>query len=314
MISKHIKIAAFLLFFLIPLLCFGLYQNSKNFYTMSRGNYFFQNTHNQANLETIILDFGENRTVTITRREGLWRIKEADDYFASSLMVNLLFKFITDTVIYRADMVSNDQFLQYLKDGVKVTSIDNQGNILDSAVITPRKESGYLYASLKDSPYLYQLTGDFKLSPILLDWVQMPILSIDYEAIKHIDTDNFQIYRRFSGDELKSTATKEAVLHIRRLTNNLYLLYAQEIKHISSLNNADFKRIKHYDITLLNGMIYGIDIYKKQDDYWLNIRLDNALISTEEASLILKERQILYDGWFFKIDRNKGQIISDFIL
>lgn len=314
MISKHIKIAVVLLCFLVPLFCFGLYQNSKNFYTMSRGNYFFQNTRKQANLETIILDFGNNHTVTIMRREGLWRIKEADDYFAASLMVNILFKFITDTVIYRADAADNNQFSQYLKDGIKVTCIDNKGNILDSAVISPKKESGYLYASLKDSPYLYQLNGDFKISPILLDWVQMPILSIDYEEIKHIDTDNFQIYRRFAGDELKSSATKEAVPHIRRLTNNLYLLNAQEIKHVSNLGNADFIKIKHYDVTLLNGMIYSIDIYKKQDDYWLNIKLDNAIISTEEAALILKERRILYDGWFFKIDRNKGQIISDFIL
>lgn len=314
MIFKHLKIAVILLCLLLPLFGFGLYQNNKNFYTMARGNYFFENTRQKANLNTIILDFGDNIKITITQREGLWRVKEADDYFAANILVNELFKFITDTVIYRADILDKTQVSEYLKNNVKITSMDNKGNILDYAIVSPQIKTGKIYAQLNNLPYIYQLNGDFKLSPILMDWVQMPFISINYDEIKRIDTDNFSVYRRFFGDELVSVASNETIPHLRRLTNNLHLLNAQKIKHISNLNKTDFKKHKHYDITLLNGIIYGIDIYKFNDEYWLNIKLDSTAVATEEARIFLQERHILYDGWFFKIDKNKGQTISNFIL
>lgn len=312
---KHLKIAAIFLGLSLLLLSFGLYQDGKNFYTMSRGNYFFQNTRLKASLETIILDFGNGYKITITQREGLWRIKEADDYFASSILLNELFKFLTNTVIYRSDMVDHNQFVEYLKNGVHFISMDNNGRTLDEAVIAPQARSGLIYASLNNLPYLYQLNSEFKLSPILMDWVQMPIISIDYDSLERIDTDTFNVYRQFAGDEFKSVSSGEpAPQHLHRLTNNLHLLTAQEIKHITNFDMTDFQKLKHYDFTLLNGLIYGIDIYQKNEDYWMTVKLDKTSIAPQETHKILQDRQILYDGWFFKIDRNQGQIISDFIL
>lgn len=315
MMTKHLKIAALLLFLLLPLLCFGLYQNSKTFYTMARGNYFFQNTRLKANLETIILDFGNDYKITITRREGLWRIKEADDYFASGTLLNELFKFITNTVIYRADTADDDLLTDSLKNSFHFTSFNSEGAILDDAIIAPQKKNGLMYAKFNNLPYLYQLNSEFKLSPVTMDWIQMPIVSIDYNAIKRIDTDAFNVYRQFASGELMMVSSKEpAPLHLRRLTNNLHNLTAQKIQHAANFDISSLKKVRHYDITLVNGLMYGLSFYKEGGDYWMTIKLDKAAISTTEAEQILKERRILYDGWFFKIDKNKGQIISDFIL
>lgn len=315
MIFRHLKIAALFLCLLVPLLGFGIYQNHKNFYTMARGNYFFQNTRAKSNLETIILDFGNDYKITVTRREGLWRIKEADDYFASSVLLNELFKFITNTVIYRADNTDNIELNDYIKNSIHFTSMDNNGKVLDDAVISPQGKNGLIFATLNNLPYLYQLNGEFKLSPVVMDWVQMPIVSIVYDDIRQIDADTFSVYRQFAGDGLKFSTSKAPVPpHIRRLTNNLHLLTAKEIRHTSNLDTSDFQKLKHYDFTLLNGLIYKIDIYKQGNDYWVYIKPDKTAVATEEANQILTERRILYDGWFFQIDKNKGQIITDFIL
>ncbi len=313
--QKHIKIAIILLCLIFPLLCFSLYQNGKNFYAMSRGNYFFQNTRNNTHLASIALEFNNGSQITLVLREGLWKVKEADDYFVSYSQISELMDFITSSVIYRADPIQKMDIPEFMNGGIKIFCKDDHGELLDFAVVAPKSEANrYHYALLNDLPYLYQIRGDFVPSNILMDWVKLPLLDIEENSIQRIDTNNFQVYRRFFGDELKLSETDEPSYYISQLTDNFQKLYAEEIKHITNFNLNDVQKVKHYDIALLNGLTYEIDVYSDETNYWLNIRLNKALIADDFASKTLEESRILYEGWFFKIDSNKGHIISNFVI
>ncbi len=311
----HIKVAFFIACLTLPLLGFGLYQNAKTFYTMSRGNYFFAHSRNNLQLKTIVIDFGNDNKITIEENNGLWRVKEADDYFASFAQTGSLLKFISDTVVYRADKLNENDIKEHLEKTIKIICKDTKGNVLESAAFAPKKDNNrYQYALLNDNSFLYQLKGNFAPSSVLMDWVQMPLLNIYEDSIKRIETNTFAVYRHFSDERLKSVENNELALYIGQLINNFRYLNAEDIKHITHFNPALFKKVKRYDITLFNGMIYDLEVYNKDNEYWLRIRLNHELTAPLATKRQIKERQILYDGWFFKINKDKGYVISSFSL
>ncbi len=313
--KSHFKAALFLACFTLLFLGIGFFSKGKTIYSMSRGNYFFENSRNNLKLHTVIVKFENGKNITLEQQNGIWRIKEADDYFASPFEANALLKFISDTVIFRADKLNKTDKQQHLENTIKITCLDSDGNILDIAEIAPKKDTNrYHYALLNNNAYLYQLKGNFMPSPVLMDWVQMPFLQIQEDSIKRIKTDNFEVYRRFSDEALKSAEDNEPVMHIGQLLNNIKLLNAEEIKHITHFSPSEFQKIRHYKITLFNGLIYGVDLYKNTNDYWVNIHLNQELTASSEIVRLMKEQQMLYDGWYFKINNGKGHIIANFSL
>ena len=80
---KQIKYAGFILFAVLILLAIGIYKNAEFAMIMSRGNYFFDATRDNIDIKTITLTSPDNNNVTLIKRNNLWYIKEADDYFAA---------------------------------------------------------------------------------------------------------------------------------------------------------------------------------------------------------------------------------------
>ena len=167
---------------------------------------------------------------------------------------------------------------------------------------------------LNQNDFLYQLNGDFNLSSLIMDWVQMPLLSLSNNQIKRIETDNFKVFRRYQNDELKTVQTHQVVPQISNLTQNLWYLTAEDIRHAVHFIKQDFPHNKKYEITTFNGVIYIIDIFYNDHEFWFNIQLDQEKITSQSAKALLLENKILYDGWFFKINEQTANSIVNFTL
>lgn len=312
---KHIKIAILLLCLALPFSIVGLHKNNQQTLTLSRGNYFFEKTRNAADVKSIVLNFNDQGRVSLIKKDGLWRIKEADDYYASLTKTNALLKLIYNTFIHRIDALNANDNKKFSSEAIQITSYDETGNVLDSAVIAAKDMNNkYHYAKLNQNDFLYQLDGDFALSPVLADWLQMPILQIAYNQIKRITTDNFDVYRRFKDEELKDVQSGREVPQMHRFANYLWYLDANEVRHATHFKKQDFKLIKSIELTDLNGVIYRINLFYNNRDYWLNIKLDRERLITDDALFIINENKMLYEGWFFKINPEIGESISLFSL
>lgn len=313
--TKHIKTAIVLIFVTSVLMICGIMQNSYYSKIVSRGNYFFEKTRQSLSIRTIVLRFANNKQITIEQKNHIWHIKEADDYYADFQKINSLIRLIRNITIYRADNLKQPLSADMLKDAFLIQSLDTEGNIVDSAQILPKKDKNkYHYALLNNKPLLYQLSGDIALSSLVLDWVKMPILSIAHDQIKRIKTDDFSVYRRFSAEELMREGQQYSVPQIKTLTHNFWDLSAIDIKHALHFDRTQYALAKSFEITMLDGMIYNIDVFTKDDEYWLNIRLDKEKIVEPDVLVQLKENNILYEGWFFKINSSTGLAIVNFVL
>lgn len=313
--QKHIKIAAVILCLCFGLVVLGAVLTSRQVYNLARGNYFFSASRDNTDINTITLTFPNHKKITIRTVNNLWRIQEADDYFASPSKINSLVNLLRNSLIYRADTIINDKHLPLFADSLKIETADPNGKIIDSAQIAPRlKNNKHHYALLNQNNILYQLSGNFHLSSHLSDWIDSPILTLEPGNIKRVTSDDFDVYRPFFGDDFRLSPSEEAVPQIKALITNFRYLTALDVKHSVHFNLKDYQKVKHYSFLLFNGLTYHMDIYNKQSEYWLNIRLARQSLADSEAVKILNDATIFYEGWFFQINETTGQLITGFVL
>lgn len=311
---QQIKKAIFILSFVVILLGIGIYHSARFSKIMSRGNYFFEETRDNIKIKTIILEFPQNQTITIEKKNDLWYIGEADDYFASFAQLNSLFRLLRQTTIYRADVIDEKKLSEIEKNSFILKTLDDKGKIVDQAFIQPKhKGMRFNYATLNNNHLLYQIKGNFELSHNPMDWIQAPILNIADRAIKSVRSSRFHVYRRFSAENLKDINTDKTV-HIEQLLSNLWYLSAIDVKHAVHFNRTQYQKSQNYEITTFGGLIYLIDIFTDGTDFWLNIKMEHEPTVSAEDMRLYKENHTLYEGWFFKINPEIGALINGFKL
>ena len=58
--------------------------------------------------------------------------------------------------------------------------------------------------------------------------------------------------------------------------------------------------------------MYLLTFYNNGDDYWLNVKLDRDLFMSESGINWLDENSVLFDGWYFKLPTDRGDILSNY--
>ena len=311
---QQIRRACFLLALIMVLLSIGLYQNASYLKLMSRGNYFFQATRDNINIKTLALEFSDGH-ITLEKRNDLWYIKEADDYFASFSQINLLFKLILQTTVYRADIIEEEKLANLKKDAFRIKTIDTNGQIVDEAFILPKKENMlFYYAALNTNQLLYQIKGDFNLSKNPMDWIQSPILSIKYSQIKTVHNKKFHVYRRFAAEDLMNSQNDKVVPQMLGWANNIWYLTATDVRHAVHFDRQKYKKTQSYEITTLGGLVYLLNVFSDGVEYWLNVDMKHEATVEAEDMRLYKETHTLYEGWFFKISPDIGQFLNNFTI
>ena len=312
---KHIKIVTLLVFISLLTLIVGIFQNTRYAEVTSRGNFFFEKTRQSVHISSLVLKFSDSKQVTLEQKNNMWRVKEADDYYADFQKINSLIRLIRNISIYRADKLNQPLSSDVIKDAFQIISYDNENRVVDDALILPKADKNkFHYALLNQAPVLYQLNGDINLSSLVMDWVKMPILELPHNQIKRIKTDDFTVFRRFEAEELMTEDRQYSVPQIRSLTQHFWSLSAIDIKHAMHFNSNKYKLVKTFEITMLDGIIYHLKLFNNNNEYWLNVELDKDLLIAPEVLVQLKENNILYNGWYFKINSPTGAAISNFVL
>ena len=310
---KNIKIAIVLLCFLLPILFWGVFLQTKQMHLFSRGDYFFDKTRNHANISQIALIFPNDVTIHVLKKNNFWTIKEGDNYYASIAKINTLVEIIRNTIIYRSDLLK-DTDRNLFNEAIRLLSYDADGNVVDDTLIAPlQKHNKYYLAQRNDDGFLYQLNAQLLFSSNVMDWVQMPLIAWDFKQIKRIKTDNFEVFRRFEYEDFQDVNSQNVFSSIKGLTDSFWYLTAEEIKNTSQFDTSKFPKIKNYEITLFNGIIYNIDIFSDGEQFWISIKLKKDAFIKKPSLQFIKENSMLYDGWFFKINKDKGYIITEFV-
>ena len=218
-----------------------------------------------------------------------------------------------NTIIYRVDAIDKKNLPFDEKNSLIIETKDNKGNIIDRAIIAPKSHKNkHHYATLNDNGFLYLISGNFDINSNVIDWIQSPILQINEQNIKSITSDNFGVYRNFNDEDFVSIDTKNSAPYISSLINHLWFLSAIDVKHSVNFNLKEYKKGKSFEISLFNGIIYKLNLYTKDNEYWLNIRLNRDKLMKKSSIEWINENRALFDGWYFRISNEKGLLFSNF--
>lgn len=276
----------------------------------------FSKTYDQAlNVNKILItDSASEKTLLLNGK--YWRIPQADNYYAGLLISNALLYSINtakiETIIHN---ITPDMQLERPRPGVdipggngtEIRTYDKQGRLIDDVIIGSAK-NGLQYAKRPESDYAMMVSGGFDLPRKLYDWLQQPLLQITQEGIETIilqsDIGQQMAFKPQESDSFYNVRREKTDLSpLLTPFTNLKLIDVVDYE-VSEFKNADPDRV--IAIFMFSGLIYGIELYRKDTEFWIRINLSSNTLPTKLASDYIKDSSFLYHGWIFKIHPEAG--------
>lgn len=293
-----------------------LMQQNQNHSQTQIGNILFENTVKEGlNINKIVIK-SPKMQATLQLEGKFWQVKEADNYFASLLTVNTLFKTLNEAKI-QALLSKNPAELNLAlpeqketpNAGISITTYNGQ-KMVDNIIIGQRQNDFYA-ARYADSKQPFLVSGNFDLPDKLYYWLQQPLMMI---AAKNVET---VITQSETGQQLafrKEMSTpfynvQQQPTNIDALLEQFALLTFTSVKTSENTPLKDISPNKTIVIFLESGLIYGIEVYEIEGNYWVKINLSTTTLPTKHASDYIKDSSFLYQNWFFKINRDVGKLL-----
>lgn len=149
----------------------------------------------------------------------------------------------------------------------------------------------------------------------------------DFEGVtlKIIDNnENVLLNAVFKENLIKINGKKYMALDILELPEDLVSWFEQPFLEINPDDIESGAKIPNYiyfedvtkekpqaepqsfEITMKNGLIIYLELYKSGDDYWISQKLSTTKLPTGGANDYINSRDFLYEGWYFKIPVKYG--------
>lgn len=272
-----------------------------------RGEIVFAATSDR-NVEHISLKTGEE-TINFVKDDNLWRITEADSYFANYKYMEELLNFIKNSRIHRPVELNDTEKKAYFdSESITLETYAPGNKILDKIIIgqrTPNKL--FAYAKLNDGDNIYLITDGIFFPEHLYSWLMQPLLSLNAAAVQDIiatqngqkqivgrdnpgypfwEMDGNRLVRQASPDELLGLLANVGFIDVKSAQNFDEALY------------PDYREIK---IVTFDGLVITLKIFKKGDEYWLKQNLSQTSLPTSAVNDYINENGFLSDYWYFKL-------------
>ncbi len=304
--------AAFVLFLLSK--AYLIYQDELNV----RGDYAFAQTKkNLPKLSHIRLVTAENGEINLYQKDDMWFFKEAADYYVNTEMLAKLFDIINHSrIVSVLDLTPKklQKFQLNLPDaeglsgaGTRLTLYDVNDKMLDDVVIgSIDPNNSKVYWRRINGHYIYKSNNMEGFSGVAQAWIPYPLLSINPETI------NKMIFHGVESNPLQELEDSPYNMDLRDILTVLTFInyngIVEKEKFFQNNPNAPHKQLQ---IITKVGLIYEINIYKAQDNFWLEITLKQERIPDIEVPEFIKNNQKYFANWIFMIDPIQGLILYE---
>ena len=282
-----------------------------------RGKYTFNNSKDDVQKISLIkINTYENGEINIYYKDGVWKFKEAADYFINPQMLANFYNMINNSIIIDVNKVDDNtlkekNLLSYkeaengIGQGVEIQTIDEKGNILDDFIIGNKTDKPEHYFVRKaNTNYMYNVSSIRGFSGLAQAWIPYPLLSVENFMIEALVIDRKYIDRELLD---KVSTNSEFIKAILRSLNFLeYDGITTRDDFFEAYPKARYHQLKV--ITVL-GLVYVFDIYKVDDNYWLKLTLETTKIPDKDVIPFVENNQKYFEDWMFQMDASQGDIL-----
>lgn len=316
--SKRILIISLLITCISVAAAYLLLQ-SQNVYMEENpvGNFLFEETNKQGTDITKIVVKTSDLQVSLYYENKFWHIQEADGYYADLITINKLFQDINQTKIEALSMnvTAKEAGVEQGRNasGTQIQTYNQKGELLDSIIIG-KKKNNFWYASRSGSEQIYLISGNFDLPDSMNYWLQQPLISLLPENVESL------LIQSSTGQQLAyRLAEKSQFLNLKQQPVNVIPLLDKFVlftyKDVKKIQNTPLDSLKPQKIIILfpySGLIYGIEVFQIEGEYWIKVDLSITKLPTKLASDYIKDSLFLYEGWAFKVDKKLGKYLNEF--
>ena len=281
------------------------------------GKFLFEETNKQGIDVAQIVVKTSNLQISLYYENKFWHVKEADSYYADLITVNKLFQDINQAKIeaVATGISSKDAGVEQGRNinGTQIQTYNQKGELLDSILIG-KKKNNFWYASRVGSNQIYMISGGFALPDKLNYWLQQPLISLLPENVESMiiqSTTGQQLAYRLS-EKSPFFNLKQQPTNVIPLLDKFVLFNYQNVKQIQNTPLDSLQPEKTIVLFPYSGLIYGIEIFKIEGEYWIRVDLSITKLPTKVASDYIKDSLFLYKGWAFKIDKKLGKYLTDY--
>lgn len=241
----------------------------------------------------------DDRRINLQLKDGLWRVAEADDYYANYALLNGLF-----TDVYNSQYSSQVEDLKgdLFSNPISLEFKNNQGKVIENIVLGG-KDKKYLYNFAKMGEQTFLITGKFVLPLEILSWLQNP-------AFKFQDIDVLYLQIVEKNGKIKEIEAKETPIEFY---DYLGFLHFNNAISEANFDKTDVGEEKSFIIASTEGLEMTFTIFPKGENFWAKIKIGTTRMPTVEANEFVKNNAFLYEGWIFELPQDYGKMIYRFL-
>ena len=271
---------------------------------LQTGNLYFSKVDTQ-DLREIQINF-PTLSITLQQEDNLWRVKEADYYYAD---FNLMHDFLNNIAEARINSQQTEN----------ITALPISLSLKNSA----GQEIDYTNLSISDSnntstkvqrpgnKEIYTLNKTFTLPEDISSWTSQPFLAQVSKDIQQITLQGNKYYRKDPTYDLISSTSLNS-LRKPQLNNFLsklqYLTYTK-VMSAQNFDDTKYPQRRSINIVNFNGLIRKIEILTDNQEYWVKQTFSTTPLPTSAANDYIKSNSFLYDGWYFRLEPATGKLL-----
>ncbi len=262
-------------------------------------------------------DFSKVSSVTVSlpgqqefvfeRENNLWLAGTADSYPASYKLMKELFDFIRSSAVFRKVDISDAEAEKLFAAPVKISLYDKSGKELDSVAFgqkIPGHQMSYAQIKNQDGYYLVENNIRFPREPYV--WLQQPLLSLIKSTVRSVEIDGKTASRPHNGAPFLTPESNREV-HLETLFELLKFVGFTKVLSAQNFDEKAFPEHKRIIITEFSGLIVTLDIFKRENEYWIKQKLSAAPLTQSRVGDYIKDSSFLYDFWYFRIAPELGK-------
>lgn len=252
--------------------------------------------------------------ITLIKEDNLWRVSEADMYYANHKRMVELMKFMEESRIHRPIDLDDKEFQDNFGTNATEITIKGRNNkVLGQLIIGKLTYNNrFAYVRYPDSDKSYLVNHAEKLPEYRYNWLQQPLISIDQGKVQDIIINkrkkDIVIGRDFptypfwiiEGNKLIERAYPEDLLSQLEKINFI------DVKSAQNFDETTGEALKKFQVTTFNGLIVEFTLIKSKKEYWLKQRLTATSLPTEAVREYIKTNEPLSNYWYFRLSSYSG--------
>lgn len=259
---------------------------------------------------------GPSVKVTFIPEEHLWRIKEADYYYADfNLMHNILNSLKSARIINKQPLTTTRMTELGFKTGANsqentfIQIKDKKGREIEHIIFgshSSDKEATFLKRPTEDA--IYTVNKYINFPETLSSWLQQPLVSIEERNIQQFSLNQIQYSRKDKSQAFTtSSPNKLSAVKITQILQKFKYLSYEEVVSAQNFDDTLYPHRAEIVLTDFSGLVRHLEILTDNSTYWLRQTFSTTPLPTRETNDYIKNNSFLYDGWYFKVSPQEGK-------